>query len=66
MSAVATLDSTTTVDLAGSLPDGDSLGDEMLMASGVRATANLKRATGSKGSKVGYEPRGWTMGGQVD
>lgn len=48
------------------LPNGDALVDEMIAASGRRATAALKRATKSKGSKVEYTPRGWTFGGQVD
>lgn len=50
----------------GQLPDGDALLNEMIAGSVGRDVKSLKRATKSKGSKINYEPRGWTMNGNVD
>lgn len=47
------------------LPDGDKLGNDILMRAGA---ANVKPLVSRRGGEnvVGYEPRAWTMGGRVD
>lgn len=63
----------TIVPNTSTLPDGDTLGNDILAQAGKANTAKLLRATGQvrktgKGAppRVNFQPRGWTMGGRVD
>lgn len=78
MTATMNTPTTTTPDVpaTSTLPDGDALANDILAATGSKATRALLRKGGTSRKagkrkpgtppRVMFQPQAWTMGGRVD